>query len=309
MKRGTMPLVALITILLLTLGGIYIAYIIFNGLRDSTSTDVTQLVPGIPQDIPRGVAVVAPKEVMDGFNEFIKLLEKDTVGPCIAKFDWSKLKDFQVEMQIDGRGTLFILRSKDGQQVTSVPTHPSKKKMCVVGGSVDGFIQAYNLVEPGYGNPTPVGKVVDGKVTPIYQSSAEQKNFEEMIGLNSNSMNLAAQLFYLNWIKDYSTWSLFGGTLANDNLLTEKRRSGIFFFTPDYVVPERIVVTKDSFTARFKDGKEISTGKNDENYLYVPKKSSACIFGTYNTGLRNFALEGSHVTPLKKAFEVINKCN
>ena len=245
-----MPLVALITILLLTIGGLWIAHIIFNGLRDSTSTDVTQLVPGIPQDIPRGVAVVAPKEVQAGFEKLWKLLESGKEGPCIATFEWGELKDFQIEMQIDDAGTLFILRNKDGQQVTSVPTHPSKEKMCVVAGKIDT------------------------DVVTRYDSLGRAR---DRIKVNDDSeLKLAAYNFYTNWIGKIEV------PIEQQLPVKQGVPLAVRAFTPDYSVPEKIVITSPTaMSIRFTDGTEMSTGKEDGGLLYVPQQGKVCLFATF----------------------------
>ena len=246
MKRGTMPLVALITILLLVIGGIYIAYIMYNGLRDSTSTDVTQLVPGIPQDIPKGVAVVAPNDVHKAFDDFVGLLEADKGGPCIQTFDWSKLKDFQVEMQIDDAGTLFILRNKDGQFVTSTP---AKGQMCVVAGKINTDIVTR------------------------YDSFGRAR---DPIKVNDDSeLKLAAYNFYTNWIGKIEV------PIEQQLPIKQGVPLAVRAFTPDYSVPEKIVITSPTaMSIRFTDGTEMSTGKEDGGLLYVPEKGKVCLFGT-----------------------------
>ena len=251
-----MPLVALITILLLVIAGGYIAYIMYHGLTDSTSTDVTQFVPGMPQDVPRGVAVEAPPEVYDGFNEFVGILEKDNKAPCIQAFDWEKLQGFQIEMLIDDTKTLFLLRNKDGQLVTSTPV--KGKQMCVVAGEINGEPIAKDT------RGTVLGRI-DTKQFPDYKN--------------------AAYVFYKNWIEpEKKQTGGFGSRLGDADERLPLRQGAVVNtkkYSPDYSVPEKIVITSaDSMDIRFKDGTEMSPDKEDGGLLYVPEEGKVCLVAT-----------------------------
>src|SRR3989344_501306 len=127
MKRGVMPLHALVVILVILITGLSLGYFIVLLRQAADNTDVSFAVGRLPQDVPRGVPVVAPDEVDKAFDKFVALGDGKT-GPCLEKFTWSELKDFQIEMQIDDKGTLFLLRKKEGQLVR---TRMAAVKRCV----------------------------------------------------------------------------------------------------------------------------------------------------------------------------------
>ena len=68
------PIIAFVIIVLFAA---YLAYIFLgpNGaLLKAADNDVTQFVPGMPSDVPRGVAVETSQGVREWFNEFVDIL-------------------------------------------------------------------------------------------------------------------------------------------------------------------------------------------------------------------------------------------
>ena len=67
----------IITFVIIAVFAAFLLYLFFgpNGIFwGATDQDVTRFVPGMPQDIPRGVAVEASQGVREWFNEFVDIL-------------------------------------------------------------------------------------------------------------------------------------------------------------------------------------------------------------------------------------------
>ena len=179
------------------------------------------------ESIASGTIVLSANKA---FKEFYEILEKGTTNaPCLKTFDWSKLADFQIEMQIDTTGTLFLLRNKDQQLVTT--KHVPSKKMCVVGGKIDGDI--------------------------VNRHDALGNIKERFRVKDDSTLKLAAAVFYANWIDK----KVFG----EDNLrVKEGVQLSKRLFSPDYSVPEKIVVVnQETMNVQWKDNAKPS-GKLDK---------------------------------------------
>ena len=272
MKKGVMPLAVILSAAIILIFAAFLVYIFLgpNGiLRQAGDVDVTTTIGILPQDVPRGTQVIAPEKVTTAFDNFVKLGDKKN-APCIEKFVWDDLKDFQIEMQIDETGTLFLLRNKDQQLVKS--ERIEGKKMCVVGGVLkDGEVYAWEPPKVDFDT----SKDYYYKITTIKNGKATSDLgpysgfYQEKYSLNKDNVNIAANLFYINWIQN-----------PNDDLnfarQNKKRR-----FTPDYSVPEKImVINPTKMNVLWSNAQPSkSLDKEDANWVYIVD-GNVCLFGT-----------------------------
>ena len=288
-KRGVMPLHVLVVILILLITGLSLGYFIVLLRQTAENTDVSFAIGQLPEEVPGGVAVVAPDEVHKAFDKFVAL--GDYTGPCLTEFKWSDLSDFQIEMQIDDAGTLFLLRNKDGQLVKN--RYAAGKKMCVVGGTLrDVEVKTWEPeTQRAFGSATDYFQLTvidkDGKAkrplgtepTLVSGSKPNPTPYEEQYGLNKDNVNIAAQLFYINWIKTPVT-------TTDDISFARQNKKRLFI--PDFTVPEKIVVNPKAkkMNVRWADDKQPNgdLGKEDGDLMYIPESGRVCMFGTFGGG-------------------------
>ena len=261
-----MPLHVLVVILILLITGLSLGYFIVLLRQAADNTDVSFAVGRLPQDVPRGVPVVAPDEVDKAFDKFVAL--GDYTGPCLTEFKWSELSDFQIEMQIDDAGTLFLLRNKDGQLVKN--RYAAGKQMCVVGG----LVESTTFLRTAYFDTAPIAKEANSIL-----------NNMGLVAKRDNNRFVVAHNFYVNWIHEITEGS-YG--LANvKDYYVNARKDKKKILSPDFSVPEKIVITgQKKMTVQWTDAKQPNgeLGKEDGNWLYVADKDRVCLFGTFGGG-------------------------
>ncbi|MBS3138830.1 hypothetical protein J4207_03940 [Candidatus Woesearchaeota archaeon] len=298
MKRGVMPLHALVVILVILITGLSLGYFIVLLRQAAENTDVSFAVGRLPQDVPRGVPVVAPDEVDKAFDKFVALGDGKT-GPCLEKFTWSDLSDFQIEMQIDDAGTLFLLRNKEGQLVKN--RYAAGKKMCVVGGLVDSTeVLVTEFIEK---KARERGEKFDAFNDPILKDLGLTPKLDE------KKRFLAAHNFYVNWVHEITEGSYNLGVVQF--FYTDARKSKKKILSPDFTIPDKILVRpkEKMINVQFKDGTEIVPEKNllrnekpnkeDGGFVYI-EKGTVCLFGTFDTSLDWSKNRGIHKDFIKK---------
>jgi len=224
----------------------------------------------LPQDVPRGVAVTAPDEVDKAFDKFVAL--GDYTGPCLTEFKWSDLSDFQIEMQIDDAGTLFLLRNKDGQLVKN--RYAAGKKMCVVAGE----LRSTDVIFAGNSNSKIATIDSKGKVT----QGQYFEGMKEAFSYTDKNVVWPAKHFWANWMVDL-------GEAGDESTLKFTsfrpiRKRNVRIAAPDYALVSKLLIGKNKKEMEVfylsEPDKSVSLKKNDGGLLYVPESGRVCLFGT-----------------------------
>ena len=236
---------------------------------------ISNVVPGMTQEIHRIEIQQPSKEVLDAFNALVTALNTKSDKPCIVEYTktlkdgkFPDLENFQFEFVKQDTGWVARLRNP-----SKLVTHSAEigNELCVVGGEIYG-----TDIKLGAKPIARIGSTTDSSGKPIKEVEITYPLiFDGLVsafGYDKDNINWAAKNFYTNWIAE-ADWSAHPA-------YRPIRKSGNKILAPDYTNPRSITITGSKSMDVIYSGGKNSWGKEDGGLLYVAESGKVCFFGT-----------------------------